>query len=369
MTISLHRQQGASTLLISAVLLIMITLGGLSISRQVIQESKASNQLFFRTKALEAANAGVAAFTAQLSDESINKTMLNGLSSTPSTITLNSKYADANLVYSLSAKTTTPDPVSGLPRLELTSTGCASNCSDGKAVVTQYISYEQLGGMLNDYLSINDTLTRIWGSSVTVDGAPPGSTGIGYGADAVNCNSPAPCTSDPYNTSMFFYTNDGAPGDKKAPAARGKKSSADYWKQIFGKTSRAAMKTKAESASPGNVVWINGDVEIKTGDRLLHPKDGSAPIDTANKIVIVDGNMTASALNQSAANDAVWGLVYVTKDVDIAGTGRINGMLAVEGNMRASGGSLHLYANPGSKGLQDPYKSLSFAGKSGWRDF
>ncbi|WP_348943739.1 hypothetical protein ABHF33_09480 [Chitinibacter sp. FCG-7] len=398
---SLYRQHGATTLLVSSLLLIVITLGGLTLSRQVIQDSKASNQLFFRAKALEAANAGVAGFTAQLIDKNKNKTLLNGLNATPGTVTLDAKYALSNLAYSLKANTIANDPVTGLPRLQLSSTGCLpADCSDAKAVVTQYISYEQVGGVVNDYLSINDTLNRVSGTSVTVHSAPNGASGIGYGNTINNCTAGqyAPATASGCSTSAgslfdsttMYYTNwepktgmppgydCTLPGNqpncqesptKKAATDREQKSDSNYFKQYFGTKDKNEIKARIDSGDldPNKYIWIEGDATTK-GDHLIYKPDGN-PIDPEGKIVIITGNLNSGPSNWfQQVTDHSWGMVYVGGDVNLSCDCRIKGMMAVEGNMNVYG-SLHFWADPGAKSLFDEFIVLSYAGKSGWRDF
>ena len=78
---SQFNQRGAATLLVAVMIILLITVGSFASTRQITGDSKANNHLFFRTKALEAANAGLAAIIADILDPNRKSTYLNNRTS------------------------------------------------------------------------------------------------------------------------------------------------------------------------------------------------------------------------------------------------------------------------------------------------
>jgi hypothetical protein len=414
---SLQSQQGAATLLVTVILTLIITIGGISISQQISKDTQNSNQLYFRNKALEASNAGISAFIAQLTDDSLSKTFLDSINTTtPIEISLNSKFSLTNAGYTLSAIKVGND-ADGNSQLLLTSTGCyPSDCSSGKSVVNQYISYNNLGGISNDWLSVNKNFNRLWGTSVNVHNAPQGTTGTGIGGAINNCSggdvtNPTSCVGasitqatppeggapiDVYNMSgsspdEVYYSNwectdptktetckesaIGASGKK--PAKRPQLSDQKYFEKYYGKNSKESLKDgfkkgKYSSADfpASSYVWVDGNVTMQADGKLRDSKGNI--IDTEGKHVFIDGNLTSSPVGThitvDAASDNKWEFLYVSGDMKIQGTLRINGPTAIQGDFNIHG-SLQFYADTADNKSFPPFKTITYNGKSGWRDF
>lgn len=423
---SLRKQRGAATLLVGILTILIVTIGSFALTRQISADSGSNNSLYFRNKALEAANAGIASLIADISDKNSARTYLDNLDALTvlTTITIDAKYAYTDTGYTLKIMKIANDPSTGATRIHVQSTGCyPTDCSSGKAIVEQDIVVSIKGGLVNDWLSVNKSLNRMYGSSINVHNAPQGTTGSGLGGinnctggdviNPTNCVSPGvtqmvpPEGGNPIDvyatTPNVYYTNweptPGAPAGTncrkepdsispncaessntpgKNPAVRPQLSNDKYFEKYYGDKSRAEVKTSiqdgdysAPSFPASSYVWVDGDVTMKSDGKLYNNLGSVIPTD--GKHVIIDGNLSSDpiawpGITVDAANDSKWSFLYVAGNMKMYGALRINGPLAVQGDFNLNG-SLQFYAKTADDASFPPMKDKLYSGKSGWRDF
>ena len=412
---SQFNQRGAATLLVAVMIILLITVGSFASTRQITGDSKANNHLFFRTKALEAANAGLAAIIADILDPNRKSTYLNNLTSFTTLKDPQLKTTKYNLndaTFSLLIKQISDDPASGMQRIHVVSTGCYPDCSaiSGKAVVEQDISVDIKGGINNDWLSINGSYNNLYNSSINVHNAPQGTSGIGIGNSYYKCSggnvitptnciagavsSGSPSTIDTgenngynnweakpeypgFDCTTVDHISDSSPilgpdADKcqesvamKMPQPRDKKTPADYFNKYFPNKSKSEIKAFFDSKSDDEYVWVEGSATLKPEDGKIY--QGSNVINTLGKTVIVNGDLAIPPLT-GTLTDAKWTFLYVAGNMLINSGYRINGTIAVEGNLNFHG-SIFIWADMGAKASLRPFAITSYGGKSGWRDF
>jgi hypothetical protein len=423
------KQRGAATLLVTVVIILLITISSFAATRQIVSDSKSNNSLFFRNKALEAANAGLSALIADILDKERTSTYLNNLDTfttlkDPDLKTTKYNLVDVDAIFTLEIIKINDDPATGMQRIHAVSTGCyPADCLSGKAVAEQDISIDIKGGISTDWLSVNKGLNRLNSSSINVHNAPQDTAGTGVGSGITNCSdgdvfAPLNCKpptiiqqsspdgghlidvyqamkgSPPTIDLNVYYTN-WAPTptaplgticipivgefcketakETTLPVKRPVLTGNEYFKKYYGTTDRLKIKTGIRNgaySSPeftaDRFAWIEGDVTMKS-DCRLYDSTGNL-IDSAGKHIIINGNLTADPFF-AATNDSEWGFLYVAGSVRINALARIKGAMAVEGDFNLNG-SLQFYIDTSSAiSSFKKLKTTSYGGKAGWSDF
>jgi hypothetical protein len=377
------RQRGATTLLITVVILVLITLVSLYTSRSVLMEQKITNADFRNKEAFEAAEAGLRRAIEYL-DEDMDQNDDDFVDSVFIDSTGNGD-ADTNVLALSSGATATvtlpegPASIESAFPLLIRSDG---RSADGSALRTVWQTISILNPLPNVPTNpITAKGTVVIGGSATVHN-PEGHSTVWSGSNvALGSNqSTATQIANPNDANYPTCMDDGSCSVTQASnnnyvgvdvveydASLASLDDAAFFKNFFGMTKqdyRQTMVTQDLSSSSADVsstddmlqeiIWIDGDASFTGG-----PTIGSAnePV-----ILIVDGNASFSG------NTNIHGIVMVMGDLNMTGNTTVTGALVSNGNTSNATGSLDVYYN--SSVLFNTTKSAPFTSSPGsWRDF
>lgn len=392
---SRHKQKGMASLLISLVVLVTITFVTFYTSRAVVMEQKISTNDYRGRMAFEAAEAGIEATMAALSQGWIVQADLNNddmfdlvvsdivfdddkdgtAANNKNTATL-SNGSSVRVV--LDGSITTRNVI----QLQVTSTGISDDNSARRQITQIIVAIPPLPNVPDSPL-----LTRgavVIGGSATVSNLEGHSTiWSGGNVDLGSNNSTSTQIANPQGANYPDCLGGSVQCEPVASSSReivgvdiiesdsslANLTDAQFFENFFGTTpeiyrdSRTDIVTSdlvAQRNQVGKVIWVDtsppgaGIVSLSgtnTFGSLAEPV-----------IVIVDGNLSVSG------NNNFNGLLYVRGSVQGTGSVDVTGAMIVNGINSSSGGSLDVVYN--SKVLEATAQKAKPAGGSGsWRDF
>ncbi|MGZ8928613.1 MAG: hypothetical protein ACXW03_09170 [Methylobacter sp.] len=354
-------QEGAATLLTALILLICITLVTLAASKTVLVETQISADNYRMAQAVAAANAamdfGVGYFDNGGFDQKINATGAAGNDSIVDTIadityTSGTQTTTASLTFNNAAGTrcvaagSTPNMKSGM----ITAVG---RSDDGLAVrtISQCVgTIDVFGGngpkqslisrggvgLTGNYQVINRYYnTTAWsGDAVNIGESASASTylrPIGTNeSDYTRAELEDDDTTNDYTSEPVSDRNKGNGVDTIASDPRLGSLTGDEFFNNFFYGDRETMKNLADSLDQ---VYSAADIGSATGKTGVVWIDGNATMNggtygtsTNPVILIIDGNLRATG------NPDIHGLLYVTGQLDAAGTVGVLGSVIVEGD-------------------------------------
>jgi Tfp pilus assembly protein PilX len=354
--LSLHRQKGAATLLVTVIIVLLISLLTYTMTRTTVLENRMTASELSSKQAFHAAQAGL--------DYALQQIILNDLA------TLNASCAE------MLVDAANPDDS---PTFQLFFGSEAPECPSA-AIGLQTKSFIRSVGRSSDgaairVLEVGIDLEREWvGTEVPappVPLGPPviesaiisrGSAALGGTTNAAPCVSveacmaldrpgnPKPDISD-YNQYLVTAGGSITGGDTGVPDSRildqhkdanrtdlSSMTGDQFFAYLMGSDkdtykASATVVSAGESLPDVNVnpmVWHEGDLSIQTGS-LGSPEK---PI-----TLVVNGNLTL------VGNVSIWGVVYTTGNDFSAGTSKIFGALLAENDITTATGNSSVFYN------------------------
>jgi len=395
-----HKQQGAATLLTALVLLISITLVALFTSKTVLIETQIAADNYRTGQAAAAANAAmdhaVAYFNAggldQNADGSVDFTgpgaepteascVMPATTASPLTLTSGTQTTLAQFYFNNASGNacdcTGPSCMSAINmnRALVTARGWSDDCTavrtitqclttydvfdSGQSPQQPFVSKAGVGAFGNAKIINRYTNSSIWsGGADTVSGASFGTYLRPSGkeiADYTQAQLDSP--DEDANTQKVSDRNSGRGIDviindptlgNKTTSTTNYTNPADnqFFDMFFAHTksdirnNSQLLASGASLAGKTGLVWVNGNAAINGGT-----------IGTAAKpiILIVDGTLRLTG------NPTIYGVVYVTGELDIAGTPVVMGSMVSENGPNTGTGTLTLVYKPwGGDGTESP---------------
>ncbi len=391
-----NRQRGVITLIISLVILLLSTYVVFNVSKAILMEQKISNNDTRAKKAFEAAEAGMNAAMAYLSNDPdadgdgcidfIFDTDMNG-----STDSYTLELESSSVSVSVRNAACVPPGAEDMASITITSQGFSDDRSATRTITNRMDTIDPLPNRPENPLTVRGGVTiggsatvhnpegfsTIWsGNSVALSGNSvttevPDLLDEGYPACM---DHPETCelveTSDAQGVGVDVVEND---------ASLGNLTEDQFFTNFFGmdkETYRASMATIDTAGNAAEqdadlagyeVIWVEGDV-VMTGVTVgctVAANNGECPANkTKPSILVINGDV------EFKGNCLFFGIVFVVGDALLTGNTTVHGSAVVAGSAvdGGAGGSLDIWFN--SDMLDQTALSGASAGSAGsWKDF
>lgn len=394
------RQSGATTLVMSIVLLLLITMVAAYTGGAILFEQRVSSNEFRERQAFEAAESGLHTAIAYLAAAGGADKDGDGAID-PVFDTDGDGIGDANVGNYADNSAVTVAVTGAFPGFEITATGVSDDRSALRIVRSIGASVDALPNLPGNPLTTRGNVAI--NGSATVHN-PEGHSTIWSGSevDLGSNNATATYIADPtdagyptcMDTSMTCSTTRSS--TKVATGLDVVENDSSLWnltieqtfQNFFGvsianyRESRVTLEVAAAdannlaSADPnpgvhlgtGEVIWVEGDTSLENittvGCEVPVTGAGSCPVGNLDpSILIINGNLTTDG------TPTFYGLLYVIGNITLGGNNTVHGAAIITGNANdAGGGSLDIYYNSSALNMARDNGPLA-ASPGSWRDW